>query len=46
LQEVFNQAFERAEAAYWIWDGIHPTTTGHDLIARQWLSVVLKELSQ
>ena len=40
LQDTFDQACEQADAAYWIWDGVHPTTAGHELIAKQWLSVV------
>ncbi|MGF9700155.1 SGNH/GDSL hydrolase family protein [Paenibacillus sp. MABNR03] len=40
LQDVFNQATEKADASYWLWDGVHPTAAGHELIARQWLSVV------
>jgi lysophospholipase L1-like esterase len=42
LQEVFDDACQRADASYWLWDGVHPTAAGHELIARQWLSVVLK----
>lgn len=40
LQQTFNDALEQADAAYWLWDGVHPTAAGHELIARQWLSVV------
>ncbi|MFS0873424.1 SGNH/GDSL hydrolase family protein [Paenibacillus xylanilyticus] len=40
LQDEFNQATEKADASYWLWDGVHPTAAGHELIARQWLSVV------
>ncbi|MCU6709943.1 SGNH/GDSL hydrolase family protein [Paenibacillus sp. J5C_2022] len=40
LQEAFNNACTRADAAYWIWDGVHPTAAGHDLIAREWLNAV------
>ncbi|WDH96379.1 SGNH/GDSL hydrolase family protein [Paenibacillus urinalis] len=40
LQETFNQAANRADTAYWVWDGIHPTTAGHQLIANEWLKVV------
>lgn len=40
LQEVFEAAAQRVDNAYWLWDGVHPTTAGHDLIAKQWLSVV------
>lgn len=40
LQGVLDAAVQRADAKYWLWDGVHPTTAGHDLIARQWLQVV------
>ncbi|MFC4810971.1 SGNH/GDSL hydrolase family protein [Paenibacillus sp. GCM10023250] len=39
LQALFDDACRRAPAAHWIWDGIHPTAAGHELIARQWLDV-------
>lgn len=42
LQEAFNGALKRADAAYWLWDGVHPTSAGHDLIAGEWLQVVEK----
>ncbi|RUS46701.1 SGNH/GDSL hydrolase family protein [Cohnella sp. AR92] len=40
LQEAFDRAAERAEPAYWIWDGVHPTAAGHQIIAREWLAAV------
>jgi len=40
LQEPFERACARAEPSYWLWDGVHPTAAGHELIAREWLSVV------
>lgn len=40
LQASFDQAASRTDAAYWLWDGVHPTAAGHDLIAREWLSVI------
>lgn len=40
LQETLDQACQRADAAYWLWDGVHPTTAGHKLIAKQWLDTV------
>ncbi len=40
LQEAFDRAAERAEPTYWIWDGVHPTAAGHQVIAKQWLAVV------
>ncbi|WP_068784833.1 SGNH/GDSL hydrolase family protein [Paenibacillus phocaensis] len=40
LQDAFDAATEKAGAAYWLWDGVHPTAAGHDLIATRWLEVV------
>lgn len=42
LQEVFDQAAEKVTPEYWIWDGIHPTAAGHQLIADEWIKVVQK----
>lgn len=44
LQDVFNAACKRAPAEYWIWDGIHPTVAGHELITREWMKQVGKRL--
>jgi lysophospholipase L1-like esterase len=41
LQAAFDDACSRADAAYWLWDGVHPTAAGHELIAKQWLQTVL-----
>ncbi|MFA9390427.1 MAG: SGNH/GDSL hydrolase family protein [Prolixibacteraceae bacterium] len=43
-QEVFDQAFEKASVEYWIWDGVHPTVAGHELMAREWLKQVGKRI--
>ena len=43
-QDLFNEASEEAPAEYWIWDGIHPTVPGHELMAREWISCVRKRL--
>jgi lysophospholipase L1-like esterase len=40
FQEVFDQACKKAPADYWIWDGVHPTVAGHELMAREWLKQV------
>ena len=37
LQKVFDEAIQKREPAYWIWDGTHPTEAGHALIAREWM---------
>lgn len=44
-QDVFNNACEKAPAEYWMWDGIHPTVAGHELLAREWLKQVGKRIS-
>jgi lysophospholipase L1-like esterase len=36
LQRVFDEALRRAPATHWIWDGIHPTYSGHQLLADEW----------
>jgi lysophospholipase L1-like esterase len=40
FQKVFDDACQRAPAAYWIWDGVHPTYSGHQLMADEWAKVV------
>ncbi|PAD75320.1 SGNH/GDSL hydrolase family protein [Paenibacillus campinasensis] len=40
LQKAFDDAAAQTGPEYWIWDGIHPTTAGHRLIANEWLNVV------
>ena len=42
FQEMFNQACSKAPADYWLWDGIHPSVAGHELMAREWLKQVEK----
>jgi lysophospholipase L1-like esterase len=44
LQKIFNEAVERAAADYWMWDGIHPTYSGHELITNEWLKQVSNQL--
>jgi lysophospholipase L1-like esterase len=39
FQKVFDAACLRAPASTWIWDGIHPTYAGHELMADEWLRV-------
>lgn len=36
LQRVFDDAATRAPWTHWIWDGVHPTAAGHQLIAEAW----------
>jgi lysophospholipase L1-like esterase len=44
-QKVFDLASEKVSADYWIWDGVHPTVAGHELMAREWLKQVEKRIS-
>lgn len=37
LQDRFQELLSVREAEYWVWDGVHPTVCGHQIIARQWL---------
>ena len=43
-QNVFLSACKNTAAEYWIWDGIHPTVPGHELMARAWIENVGKRL--
>ena len=40
FQKVFDEAVARAPAEHWIWDGVHPTYSGHQLMADEWERVV------
>jgi len=37
LQELFDRVSADTPVGYWLWDGVHPTPAGHELIKRQWL---------
>ena len=39
-QPLFDAACTRAPAAYWVWDGVHPTYAGHGLMATEWVKTV------
>lgn len=39
-QKVFEDACKRAPAEHWIWDGVHPTYSGHQLMADEWVRAV------
>ncbi|MCW0484530.1 SGNH/GDSL hydrolase family protein [Gaoshiqia sediminis] len=41
---VFEEAKQRAPIDYWIWDGVHPTVFGHELMAREWIKQVSERL--
>ena len=40
FQPVFDSASKRVPASYWIWDNVHPTYRGHQLMADEWERVV------
>lgn len=40
LQELFDEYKKKVSSKELIWDGVHPTITGHEIIARQWLKCV------
>lgn len=40
FQHVFEEANRRVGGTYWIWDGIHPTYSGHQLMADEWVRTV------
>ncbi len=44
LQDAFDLYMKEIEPKRLIWDGVHPTVMGHEIIARRWLEVVEKEL--
>ena len=37
---MFEKAIKKANPEYWVWDGIHPTIFGHELMAREWIKQV------
>ena len=39
-QRAFEAACRRAPADYWIWDGVHPTYSGHQVMADAWVAAV------
>ena len=36
FQSAFDLACLRAPAEHWIWDGVHPTYSGHQIMADEW----------
>ena len=44
LQKAFDQAAKRAPAEFWIWDSVHPTYAGQQIIADAWVKVVGKAM--
>jgi len=44
LQDKFDAAARVCEPSYWLRDGVHPTSAGHELIARALLQAVKKDI--
>lgn len=42
LQDKFDEAAKNTENTYWLFDGVHPTSAGHELIKREWLKAYEK----
>ena len=42
LQEKFDEFASKTKAELWLYDGVHPTSAGHELIAREWLNYFKK----
>ncbi len=45
LQADFDEAEKKAEASYWLSDGVHPTSAGHELIAKKLTAALEKEIN-
>ena len=43
LMHKFDEVYETEPMGYWLSDGVHPTSAGHELIKREWLKA-FKEL--
>ena len=39
-QSVFDTALKAAPAEFWLWDGIHPSPSGHALMCQAWREAV------
>lgn len=44
LQDLFDFYREKTDIYKLLWDGVHPTTAGHELIARRWKECVTERL--
>jgi lysophospholipase L1-like esterase len=40
FQQVLDEACRRGPASHWIWDDVHPTYSGHQILADEWERVV------
>ena len=35
--DFLDELAKKASSAYWLFDGVHPTAMGHELIKREWI---------
>jgi lysophospholipase L1-like esterase len=40
FQKALDEASKRAPVSHWIWDDVHPTYSGHQILANEWERVV------
>ena len=45
LQDLFDEYSKKTDVFNLLWDGVHPTTGGHQLIAQRWKKCVEKRLN-
>ena len=46
LQDLFTEYAQKTDVFNVLWDGVHPTTCGHQLIARRWKECVVPMLEK
>jgi acyl-CoA thioesterase I len=44
LNDIFTKACNKRTSTFWSLDGVHPTLSGHALIAQSWIKGVIEEL--
>lgn len=44
LQEKFDEAESQAKAAHWLYDGVHPSSAGHEIIRKEWVNAFKKSV--
>ena len=41
FQQALDEAYRRfPDKKYWIWDWVHPTYSGHQILANEWVRTV------
>ena len=46
VQDLIDEYAKKTDVFNILWDGVHPTTCGHQLIARRWKEIVEPELNK